>query len=357
VKLGTPRGGLAHTQALAISSIATTAEPVWRADSVRTLDSVWTSNEEAATLCAGKLPRSDSLPEATIQHGASPVRCDIEEKTQVDQTASTVEGTSPSILDLPQGIFDKLEIPALVDPVSAKEQPAVKFCMESQPTISNEAACIDQPEPEQEVPASGRDFENHDTAKMVIACPNELSRQGYEVHGDTKMVQDVTLQTASEVEEVESRLAPQSRPSVRFDEIEDMLEPESDAKSLEAKVSTCVDMLFEMHGQACVDMAMTCKRHPLWRLHPPGRRFKVTVPEPHPGLTYRLTKRLHDRAGEQVEKALNGDEVEGRIEECGLWLLVEMPRSNGMTTHYYLPMRVGNHQLLKEIDPITHQCA
>jgi len=153
-------------------------------------------------------------------------------------------------------------------------------------------------------------------------------------------------------------LAPQSIPSVSFKLLVDALEPESDADSLEAKmssntdgleakVSLFVDTLFEVHEQACVETAMTCKRHSVWRLHPLKQRFKVNTPKPHPGLEYRLTKRLHDRAG---KTACNGEEVEGSIEECGLWLLVETPRSNGMTKHYYLPMCVGDYHLVQEID-------
>jgi len=267
--------------------------------------------------------------EATIEDDALPATCALQGKVPTDQTETTVEGASPRTLDPPQGIIcDELEIPALVDTASAKEQPVITFCMDEEPKSINEAACIAQPEPEQEVAASARS----DSAKMDMDGPKEPSGKGYEVHGDANMVLDVSPHMPSETEQV--------------NELVDMLEPEPDTDSLQAKVSASVDTFFEMHELACVATAMTCRRHSVWRLHPLGR-FKVNAPEPHPGVQYRLTKRLHDRAG---KTAHNGEEVEGSIEECGLWLLVEMPRNNGMTTYYYLPMRVGDHQLVQEIE-------
>lgn len=313
---------------------------------------------EVVTPRSGNLPRCDLVPKDTIQHDALSTRSDSEEKALIEVTATTMESTSPRILDLPNGIIcDKLDITALDETVSAKEEPLVKIVMEDEPMSITEAPCIiSQPEPEQEVPSPNEpcehDFEVHDSTQRATAHPTEPSRE-IEVQDDTKMVLGVPPPTPSrETEEVELSLAPQA-PVVQFNDCVEKFsrEPAPDADHVE--VCRLVDKLFEVHEQACMITTLTCKLHPEWELLRPGQRrpegrFKVNAPEPHPGLEYRLTKRLHDRAGKIIE---NGLEVEGNIEDCGLWLLVDVPRSNGETIQYYLPMRVGDHQLVTEIDP------
>jgi len=299
------------------------------------------------------LQNFDSQPGATAQRSSKLQTCGPppEETTHTEATATTADGASPRLLDpspresdSTQGIRCENLTPRPDAAVSPKEEQVDKLCMEEQPTHNNEAHCNSQPEPEQE----------------VTACANETSEHEFGMHVGTKQALelDVSPLMPSEAEEAELPVVPQA-PSVHLSdlvetpaahggehEVGDHREVEIDEK---LQVSGLIDKLFESHEQACFNMAMTCRRLLVWDLHRPrGQRFKVQAPEPHPGLEYRLTKRLHDRAGKQ---ARNGDVVEGFIEECGLWLLVEMAKTKGVATHYYLPMRVGDHQLVEEIDP------
>lgn len=74
--------------------------------------------------------------------------------------------------------------------------------------------------------------------------------------------------------------------------------------------------------------------------------FRVKVPEPYPGIQYRKTKDINDRA---LKYAENRTLVKGAIEEDGEWLW-----TNG---HGYLPMTMNGTQILERVGPdaVSHK--
>merc|ERR1712194_296806 len=68
--------------------------------------------------------------------------------------------------------------------------------------------------------------------------------------------------------------------------------------------------------------------------------FRVKVPEPYPGIQYRKTKDINDRA---LKYAENRTLVKGAIEEDGEWLW-----TNG---HGYLPMTMNGIQIIERVGP------